>query len=246
MNNQVISKSSSRHTEISELNTTNKTTKIRRLRLSAMALCYLAIVIGTAVLPCQAETITSGSFGYGTVNVTTPSGNSGWNWAGSPQTNPDLITVNQTSAPYGAFGINLNFTQDPSTEYGITWNMTNNSGFDWYSMHFTIQFAPLGDFNVTFDKTGANPSTPNTNVVGWGLDNWSDTKVDFSGGASNGVNGTATFNLPLDVYGRCCSGNLIVWATPDYNPSTPEPNTMLLLGSGILGVGGILRKRFLG
>src|ERR1035437_6562243 len=58
--------------------------------------------------------------------------------------------------------------------------------------------------------------------------------------------GTVSFYLPLDVNGLCCSGNFIVFATPDYSPSTPEPSSLLLFGSGILGVGGLLRRRFLG
>jgi hypothetical protein len=126
----------------------------------------------------------------------------------------------------------------------MTWNMTNNSQQDWYSMHFTIQYAPLEDFSVTFDAGETGLQAPHGV---YGLDNWSDTNIDFSGGAISGSGGAVTFFLPLDANGKCCSGNFIVWATPDYSPgTTPEPSSLALFGSGILGVGGLLRRRFLG
>ena len=241
-----ISRTFSSRSEDSKFDTTRVATRCHRLGLSALALCYLAIAVGSAVLPCSAEIVTSGVVGgaaTGSVVVATP--NSGWDWAGLPQNNPDQITVNSTSTGVGQFDINLNFTQAPSTEYGITWTMVNSSGADWYSMHFTYLYAPLGDFSVTFDQTGANPSTPGNNV-GYGLDNWTDANIDFSGSAINGVNGTATFYIPLDVFGKCCGGNFHVFANPDYSPQTPEPNTILLVGSGILGFGGFLRRKLLG
>ncbi len=248
MNAQTIGKNLSPACEISTLNATRKTVKNLKLGISATALCYLAMVIGSAVLPCQAESVlSSGAFvggaATGIVNVTTP--NVGLDWNGLPQNNPNQIQVTSNATSTGAFYINLDFTQNPSTEYGVSWNMTNTSGQDWYSMHFTLLYAPLGDFMVTFDATGAFPSQPNGAPYALPY-NWSDTNIDFSGGAISGSGGTANFFLPLDVNGQCCSGNFIVFATPDYTPSTPEPSSLMLLGSGILGIGGLLRKRFLG
>ena len=246
MRNQSISKGFSSYAEVSQSNATRKTIAILSRSLAVIALCYLTVLLAGFTLPAQAEIITGGSvvWASGTVSVTTPSGNNGWDWAGLPQNNPDQITVNSTSNAYGPFFAYLDFASAPSTEYGITWNMTNASGFDWYSMHFTWSYSPQGDLSLSFDKSGSNPSTPG-NTVGYSLDNWSDTNIDFSGGAINGVNGTATFYLPLDVLGHYHTGTLSVLATPDYNP-TPEPNSMLLLGSGTLGIGVILRRRFLG
>ena len=242
MKTQMMRKGFSSTSEISKFETTGKTMKNLRLRISAMALCYLAMVIGSAVLPCEAESVLT----TGSVIVTTPI--PGLDWNGSPQSNPNQILANSAIFGSGAFGINLNYTQDgfASTEYGITWNMTNNSGLDWYSMHFTLQYAPLDDFSMTFDAGEGLANQPG-NTAGYGLDNWSDTNIDFSGGAISGSGGTVSFFLPLDANGKCCSGNFIVWATPDYSPgTTPEPSSLALFGSGILGVGGLLRRRFLG
>jgi hypothetical protein len=248
MNTQTIRKNLSPACEISTLNATRKTVKNLKLGISATALCYLAMVIGSAVLPCGAETVTSGTVGGAATVAAVGVVNAGFgDWVGLPQLNPNQITVPANALPGGAFWANLNFSSDgnPLREYGMTWNMTNNSQQDWYSMHFTILYAPLEDFSVTFDAGEGTGNTPN-NTVGYSLDNWSNTNIDFSGGVISGAGGLATFYIPLDVNGVCCSGNFLVIATPDYTPSTPEPSSLMLLGSGILGIGGLLRKRFLG
>jgi hypothetical protein len=247
MKTQVMCKDFSLDSETSKSHPERKTTKHVRLGISAMALCCLAMVIGSAVLPCGAETVTSGTIGgAATGPVVVANGGGFGDWAGSPESNPNQITVTANALPGGVFYANLNFASDgnPLREYGMTWNMTNNSQQDWYSMHFTIQYAPLEDFSVTFDAGETGLQAPHSSV--YGLDNWSNTNIDFSGGAISGAGGLATFYLPLDVNGLCCSGNFIVFATPDYSPSTPEPSSLMLFGSGILGIGGLLRKRFLG
>jgi hypothetical protein len=249
MKTQMMRKGFSPDSQVSNFDTTRKTVKNLRLGISATVLCYLALVIGVAALPCAAESVlSSGAFvggaATGSVNVITTS--IGLDWNGLPQNNPNQIQVTSNAVASGAFYANLDFTQNPSTEYGVIWDMTNTSGQDWYSMHFTLQYAPLGDFSVTYDATGTFPSQPNGSPYSLPY-NWTDTNIDFSGGAISGSGGTASFFLPLDVNGSCCSGNFIIWATPDYSPgTTPEPSSLLLFGSGILGVAGLLRKRFLG
>src|ERR1035438_10275251 len=63
MTTQVMCKDFSLDSETSKSHPERKTTKHVRLGISAMALCYLAMVIGSAVLPCGAETVTSGTIG---------------------------------------------------------------------------------------------------------------------------------------------------------------------------------------
>lgn len=231
-----------------KFDTTKKSIKKLRFEISATALCYLAMVIAGAVLPCAAETVGAsgnsiGGAATGTVNVSTPF--IGLDYNGPASTEPNQIQLTSTSTSTGTFYALLSFVVNPSTEYGATWNMTNNSGQSWYGMHFTIQFAPQGDLSMTYDATGTYPSQPSGSPYLLPY-NWSDTNVDFSGGAISGSGGTATFYLPVDLDGQYHSGTFAIIATPDYNPSAPEPSSLMLFGSGILGLGGLLRRRFLG
>ena len=108
------------------------------------------MVIGGALLPCSAETVSqTGAVvgGAATGIVTVVTGNIGLDWNGLPQNNPNKILVTSNAFTTGAFYTNLDFSQNPSTEYGVVWNMTNNSGQAWRSMHFTLQYAPLGNFS---------------------------------------------------------------------------------------------------
>ncbi len=246
MKTQMMHKGLGPNTEISKFDTTRKAMKSLRLGLSATALCYLTMVIGGAVLPCGAETIlTTGNtlvFANGTIAV---NNDHFGDWNGLPQNNLNQVTVNSNTNYIGPFAADLHFTQNPSTEYGVTWNMTNTTGQDWYGMHFTLEYAPLGNFSVTYDATGAHPSQPSSPQFGLPT-TWTDTDIIFSGADISGSGGSTTFYLPLDVFGDCCNGDFRIWATPDYNPSAPEPSSLMLFGSGVLGLGGMLRKRFLG
>ncbi len=228
-----------------KFDTTKETIKRLRFGISATALCYLTMVIGGAVLPCGAETIlTTGNtleFASGTITV---SNDHFGDWNGLPQNNQNQVIVNSTTNYLGPFAADLRFTPNPSTEYGVTWIMTNTTGQDWYGMHFTLQYSPLGNYSVTYDATGAHPSQPGSPQFGL-PPTWTDSDVVFSG-ADIPSGQSATFYLPLDVFGEGYSGNFAVWATPDYNPSAPEPSSLMLFGSGMLGLGGLLRKRFLG
>ena len=234
--------------EVARVNITGKTTKKLRFGISATALCYLAMVIGGAVVPSAAETISPtgnivGGAGTGTVGVTTTT--IGLDWNGLPQNNPNQVLVTSNSTGSGYVYAYLGFAVNPSTEYGVTWNMTNNSGQDWYGMHFTVLFSPQGDLSMTFDATGTYPSQPNGSPYLLPY-NWTDTNIDFSGGAISGSGGTANFELPLDLDGHYHSGTFSIFATPDYAPSVPEPSSLAMFGSGVLGLGGLLRRRFLG
>lgn len=216
--------------------------KTRRLR-TAGVLCFLTLLLTFTALPGMAETLTTGNVigASGSVGVTTSS--VGLDWNGLPQNNPNQVTVASDSTGTGAFYTNLNFVENPSTEYGVTWAATNDTGQTWRSMHFTISYAPLDDFSVTYDAGEGNGNNPGS--IGFGAPaNWTDTNIDFYGALATGS--TATFFLPIDVNGLCCHGNFVLIATPDYQGATPEPSSLLLLGSGVLGLGGMLRRRLLG
>jgi hypothetical protein len=138
---------------------------------------------------------------------------------------------------------------------GIT--LVNGAGpADDQGKNFTFVFdttlaVPPNSFNIALQEQGGDGSaligtilsaTGAQNIAGSGFDAinltvlWSDMSPDFAMflGAPTGIG--PVFNFVLTVNGAAESVDVAI------NP-TPEPSSLLLLGSGLLGVGGFLRRR---
>ncbi len=112
---------------------------------------------------------------------------------------------------------------------------TNGFGYDVYNVH-----VPIGAFNVTAGSTywltisNAMDTAGNNSSEAWDIPN-------------TGLGGPATcdyrqFSPPSQ--GGCGLGGESF--TLSGGTTTPEPSSMILFGSGILGVAGILRRRLMG
>ena len=110
-------------------------------------------------------------------------------------------------------------------------------GFDVYESTFTATGSFTNGGTSWLTLTNATTREGNTNN-GWDFFSGPAT-CDFEvggivpgGGSACGFNGEA-----FTISGFCCCGG------PDCGPPTPEPSSILLFGSGILGLAGILRRR---
>ena len=103
-------------------------------------------------------------------------------------------------------------------------------GYDVYESHFTISSSFTAGDMYWLTLTDATDNQ-NTGFNGWDLNNGPAT-CDFEVGAivPGGGNG-------------CGAGGESFTITSGGGGTTPEPSSILLLGSGILGLAGVLRRK---
>jgi hypothetical protein len=78
-------------------------------------------------------------------------------------------------------------------------------------------------------------------AVAYGTDNGQEVDVTFSGYWSDGIYATGTADIWNFLGGPNDSNAYLSTAA-----QAPEPSSLALFGSGVLGLGGLLRRRFLG
>ena len=108
---------------------------------------------------------------------------------------------------------------------------TNGSGLTWSSLIFTI----TGNDNspVTCSVSFKGFSTCGSNDAG--------NAITYSGGLGISAGEFPGDDFQVVLKGWSPGTNFSVTAIAS---STPEPSSLLMLGSGLLGIGGMLRRRF--
>jgi len=107
---------------------------------------------------------------------------------------------------------------------------TNEYGYDIYSESISIPDLPLAA-DTTYWFTLQDASVPSGNPVFWDMNNGPSVAWENTLGNLNGVEEPGSNSETFQILGNA-------------GPVVPEPSSFLLLGSGLAGLAGLLKRKF--
>jgi len=187
------------------------------------------VVVGLFVLPLFAQNVKANTLDFSCVSIASCNG-----------TITDVFSGGTFVSSSDLTGITLINGQGPADDQGLSFTFL----FD------TSILVPPAPANIVLQEQGGDNSVLAGTILSatgsqvGGFDNiiltvlWTGMSADFANflGSPNGI-GFAD-NIVLTVNGAAQSVDVAI-------SPTPEPSSLLLLGSGILSFGGLLRRRIL-
>ncbi len=207
--------------------------KTRIASLSLLALC-----LTLAAVPAMAQTV----YSNGPINGNTDAWTVNFGFIVSDTFN---VTNNNTTITGGSFGMWL-FSGDTLTSAELSITSGENSGTSYFDQ--TVNFtqgactANQYGYNVCQENTSFSGPTLNAGSYWLNLQNASVPSGDPVYWDENSGPSTASENsigsIPSEAFTVLGSST-----TTSSTTSVPEPSSILLLGSGILGLAGVLRRK---
>jgi PEP-CTERM motif len=205
---------------------TAKTYKITRAALLAALICTLPAIAAHA----SPVTYTLSGNGAGTINGTAFSGNFSFVF------NSDTTDV----APFGSEFIDNTFTAATFSEGGTNYTVGPIFGI------VANPVSPVGFVGILNPSVSSALVVTDGDLVGYNLlSSLTASSTDASGGLSNELGGSG-FSLDggADTLIFTADTSLTFNAAVQSPIVTPEPSSLILLGTGLLGAVGATRRRF--
>ncbi len=212
--------------------------KTRIASLSLLALC-----LTLAAVPAMAQTV----YSNGPINGNTDAWTVNFGFIVSDTFN---VTNNNTTITGGSFGMWL-FSGDTLTSAELSITSGENSGTSYFDQ--TVNFtqgactANQYGYNVCQENTSFSGPTLNAGSYWLNLQNASVPSGDPVYWDENSGPSTASENsigsIPSEAFTVLGSSTTTSSSTSSTTTSVPEPSSIMLFGSGILGLAGVLRRK---
>ena len=212
---------------------------MRIASLSLLALCL-------AVVPAVAQTV----YSNGAINGNTDAWTINFGFVTSDTFN---VTNNNTTISGGSFGMWL-FSGDTLTSAELSITSGENSGTSYFDQ--TVNFtqgsctANQYGYNVCQENTSFSGPTLNAGTYWLNLQNASVPSGDpvywdeNSGPSQASENSVGSIpSEAFTVLGSSSTSTTTTTTTSTTGTSVPEPSSIMLFGSGILGLAGVLRRK---